>query len=728
MPRPRRPSQFVLFALLALIIAIAMPATKSDGSVRWAAAKGAAGKSSLLLSLSPPQIQQIMSGEAGLTALAANQDLELVSAVKLAAGEARAWETVGCRQYNCILFTFFNFQDGSAENRIYNQTAGNLIAEWVEPNAKPSPSQRIGEIALEVAAADVQVQETLAGIGDLTPTMAPISIWLEEGGCAQDWCVDLTFHAPDGSGRIYHVTINMRQKQVARTFFSRARANRTDAAAIAEIQDAQEEEGPLFENGCRQQYGWDVCWEMTAFDGMDFTNALFENISVFSSAKIGQVEVYYASWPGGYRDEIGAEASVKPKFGTIVTDLGNGFQVDQLFTEPFDWPNCICCYRYTQRLTFYADGSFEPEFIAHGPGCDDPNVYRPFWRIDFDLDGAEGDSVWTWEEDQWTQAATEREISLYEDLNPWGEKIATFDGETHYRWQPVRTDPFGVDDAKVFLLQFHDDEGNFAIGAGEANTYHPPADWVDGEQLSGANGVMWYIPILETKRGGPWWCMPEPAPEFSPCTASVKASPGGELRQPTAEELAQLTATATPLPTPLPASTPTPAPISGTDAETIWLNAGCGSCHTLSALNEESDVAPDLSNIGQIAGSREPDKTATLYLREALADPNLFIVEECPTAPCNANVMPDNYAQILSPDQMDTLVAYLLAQVEDEADLPPAIDEGTPSILPTISSNEEASSSGQFPLGIIAGISSAVVLAFIWLYFNRNGDEVEPES
>jgi hypothetical protein len=79
---------------------------------------------------------------------------------------------------------------------------------------------------------------------------------------------------------------------------------------------------------------------------------------------------------------------------TLINELGDGFEVRQIFTEFTRWPNCICCYRYEEILQFYADGRFQPRFVSHGPGCDDLSVYRPFWRIDVDLDGGPGDQVW----------------------------------------------------------------------------------------------------------------------------------------------------------------------------------------------------------------------------------------------------------------------------------------------------------------------------------------------
>ena len=132
--------------------------------------------------------------------------------------------------------------------------------------------------------------------------------------------------------------------------------------------------------------GWEVCWEMTAHDGLNFTDATYEDLTVFSSAKITQIEAWYPSWPGGYRDEIGFNATVRPFGPTELNELEDGFEVRQLFSEFTRWPNCVCCYRYEQIVQFYADGSLDFRFTSHGPGCDDLSIYKPFWRIDVDTD------------------------------------------------------------------------------------------------------------------------------------------------------------------------------------------------------------------------------------------------------------------------------------------------------------------------------------------------------
>ncbi|HOU41056.1 MAG TPA: hypothetical protein PK829_07290, partial [Promineifilum sp.] len=183
---------------------------------------------------------------------------------------------------------------------------------------------------------------------------------------------------------------------------------------------------------------------------------------------------------------------------------------------------------------------------------------------------------------------------------------------------------------------------------------------------------------------GPWWCMPDPEPDFSPCEAILHAEPAGELRQPTAEELAILQAAPTPTTeadVATAAPTPTPRPIEGSDPQTIILNAGCGSCHKIGAIGEAHKVGPDLSAIGLTAGGRVPGFTAEQYIRQSVLEPNAYLAPACPNSPCLPSIMPRDYATRLSPAQQDTLVAFLLTQ-QGEEPTPAAVGAGTGMATP----------------------------------------------
>ncbi|MEZ4513174.1 MAG: c-type cytochrome [Chloroflexota bacterium] len=674
--RPFFPTQLLhtllLINLLLLLLALGWQ-WQERGQVQVAVAKGQqmlAGNLVAPLSFNPLRVQEILLGQTGWLGTTP----QFLNANPLTPGESRFWQDAGCGVQPCAHATLFDYAQGETIEAIVNLQTNQLLSQWRNPNAQPAGSVLALPRALAIAAADSQVRAVLGNIGAANPAMVPMSGWLADDNCREEWCVDLTFQAPDGSGRIFHVFVNMEQETIARTFYTRARPERSAAKPVAQRN--------AYSDGCHEQYGWSVCWEMTAHDGINFRDASYNDSLIFSSAKIPQVEAWYPSWPGGYRDEIGFNASV-PAFGdTQINDLGDGFEVRQLFTEFVHWPNCICCYRYEQVVVFYENGRFDLRFVSHGPGCDDLSVYRPFWRIDLDLGNPANDSVWAWDSGQWVEATRETELHpLVDNISPDGFKLATLDGDLSYRWAFERTDPLGLDEGYLFLLRDNELEGEGPVLPGPGDTYQPPRQWLNGEPLSGGDIVLWHVPLLKTKKSSPWWCMPDPDPDFSPCEAILRAEPAGELVQPSLVVEPTATPLAPPTAVPTPAPTPTPRPIDGTTPEEIILNSGCGACHSIGALGEAGKVGPDLSNIGLLAGNRVAGLSAEAYLRQAIMEPNAFIAPACPNGDCLSNIMPRDYATRLTPAQIDTVVGYLLTLpispatpvpvIGAEADTPP---------------------------------------------------------
>lgn len=94
---------------------------------------------------------------------------------------------------------------------------------------------------------------------------------------------------------------------------------------------------------------------------------------------------------------------------------------------------------------------------------------------------------------------------------------------------------------------------------------------------------------------------------------------------------------------------------------------GCNSCHITTGLPEvdAAMLGPDQTNLGAIAGTRREGYTAEEYLREAILEPSAFIVEECPLGQC-LQVMPENYGELLTEDEINAIVAYLLSLKTNE--------------------------------------------------------------
>ena len=79
--------------------------------------------------------------------------------------------------------------------------------------------------------------------------------------------------------------------------------------------------------------------------------------------------------------------------------------------------------------------------------------------------------------------------------------------------------------------------------------------------------------------------------------------------------------------------------------------AGCTSCHSLETGDD--GVGPTLAGVGAIAGERVPGVPAADYLREAIVDPDSFVVEGY-----GSGIMPKGWD--LSDAQIDSLVEYLM--------------------------------------------------------------------
>jgi hypothetical protein len=625
--------------------------------------------------------RELALADEGVESMLSGKDFGFLVALPLSSTESQRWFDGGCADAACARVSFYDYSDGGTVDAIVNLDTGQVVESTVHRDARPGASPQVVARALAIAAADPRVTEVLGDVRKVEPVMGPMSAWLMDDDCREDWCVDLTFAAPDGSGRTFHTFVNMEREEVARVFYSRSRP-----MSDVELQATQDR---TWDDGCHEEYGWSVCWEMTAHDGVEFRDATYNGDSIFSDIKIGQIEVFYPSWPGGYRDEVGYAASVRPADGTHVTDLGDGFEVRQLFTEFLSWPNCVCCYRYEQILRFYADGTLGLHFISHGPGCDDPMIYRAFWRIDLDLDGLVNEELLVWENDQWVEAETEMSLPLFESLSPDGEVLITGAGKYRYRWLPLQTDPFGNDDGQMFLLRWNEDEGEGEIVAGPPDSFWPPRQWLTGESLPDENIVVWYIPILYGQKGDPWWCAPEPAPEFSPCDAEMRIEPVVEV-VPMATATAELTTTveastpgtasATPSPTATPlaelatAPTSTPRPVAGDTAEEIVRIGGCDNCHLIGDIGEAGKVGPDLSAIGVLASQRVPGESASDYLRTSIIDPEAYLAPDCPNGPCLDGIMPGDYGDRLTAGQIDTLIDFLL---EQKATSVPASEAGT---------------------------------------------------
>lgn len=91
------------------------------------------------------------------------------------------------------------------------------------------------------------------------------------------------------------------------------------------------------------------------------------------------------------------------------------------------------------------------------------------------------------------------------------------------------------------------------------------------------------------------------------------------------------------------------------NGETIALTFGCIGCHALDP--NEVKTGPTWHNVGDIAIVRVPGESAAQYLYQSIVAPNAFVTPGYPS-----NVMPANFTETMTPEQIADMVAYLLEQ------------------------------------------------------------------
>ena len=277
--------RLIIINTVLLIIALFLSRSDSPQPVDIAVAKG---KQMLDMNLAAAPavdsmaVKKIAIESPDLAAAEMKDNLEFVNAVLLTPGEARYWQDSGCNNGNCAHVTFYDHSKGGSLEAVVDLETTDLVASWSNENARPGGTTWVLPRALSIAAADATVLSILGDIGSADPAMVPMSGWLADSACSSEWCVDLTFHDPNGSGKVFHVFVNMESDQVERTFYTRGREERSAAEPLAQRS--------AFTDGCHEQYGWEVCWEMTAHDGVDFLDAQYQGTTIFRSAKIGQIE------------------------------------------------------------------------------------------------------------------------------------------------------------------------------------------------------------------------------------------------------------------------------------------------------------------------------------------------------------------------------------------------------------------------------------------------------
>jgi cytochrome c oxidase subunit II len=93
----------------------------------------------------------------------------------------------------------------------------------------------------------------------------------------------------------------------------------------------------------------------------------------------------------------------------------------------------------------------------------------------------------------------------------------------------------------------------------------------------------------------------------------------------------------------------TPAEGDPQAGKEVFASAGCGSCHTVAEAGTSSDVGP---NLDESLEGRDAQ-----FVQQSIVDPDAEIAEGF-----SADLMPENYDEQLSEQELADLVAFLLPE------------------------------------------------------------------
>jgi cytochrome c oxidase subunit 2 len=89
------------------------------------------------------------------------------------------------------------------------------------------------------------------------------------------------------------------------------------------------------------------------------------------------------------------------------------------------------------------------------------------------------------------------------------------------------------------------------------------------------------------------------------------------------------------------------------EGKQIFDTQGCSGCHTLKAAGATQTIGPDLD---EVLADKDPD-----FIRTSIVDPDAELAPGF-----NQGIMPDNFGDALSPEELDTLVKFLSQSTQGE--------------------------------------------------------------
>lgn len=326
--------------------------------------------------------------------------------------------------------------------------------------------------------------------------------------------------------------------------------------------------------------GWQLTYEISgSYDGLSLLDVSYHNLAVLHKLSMPVMRVFYDFGAcGPYADRLGAEYLAPVSWADDALVVQREFTLDGRTWLELGIRAIIGNYDIYQSYYLSADGLLDSHIFSKGLQCNVDHTHYPYWRFDFDLDGAnnqirrETAAGWQVYPTEFDVAANAALNHNWQVVNPSsGATVTLQPGFTNFVL-PDRTEAGGLNYAFNTLFgrayRASEDIGWF-YGALSEVPYN------NGESIDNQDLVLWYKGYLgHTAQEGPdlWHSTgvrltvsggsQVATPTTLPATAT-SLPPTATLRPPTATAVPSTATSLPPTATAIP-STATPVPPTAT--------------------------------------------------------------------------------------------------------------------------------------------------------------------
>ncbi len=244
---------------------------------------------------------------------------------------------------------------------------------------------------------------------------------------------------------------------------------------------------------------WSLDWDVDGarYDGLSMSDVSFDDRPVLKRASLPVMRVFYdGNACGPYADRLGPGSLLPVSWAGDELVVQRSFVQDERNWLELGILGRIGAYRIYQVWYLSDDGIVDAHIFSKALQCNIDHLHYPYWRMDFDLDGAADDRILSRSTGgDWATRTTEFDASL-SDAAEWriedtrtGFAVDVLSGLTDYEvpGAPNESDNDDIELFSAFGRQYRAAEDIGWIGGARAETPYGNAEPIDGTDV-----VFWY--------------------------------------------------------------------------------------------------------------------------------------------------------------------------------------------------------------------------------------------